>query len=131
MENCDAVNLSTVISSVMVLLNIFLNAVFIFGMFGVSAMGAEGAALATVLSIVVQMAWSTVFVTIKMKKLWVGFCLKENFRKQEFVKRFWNKTAPMLLNELVWGGGFTMYSVIMGHLETCYVVFFRDCFYFF
>lgn len=118
MKNCDAVNLSTVISSVMVLLNIFLNAVFIFGMFGIPAMGAEGAALATVLSIIVQMAWSTAFVTIKMKKLRVGFCLKENFQEQELVKRFWNKTAPVLLNELVWGGGFTMYSVIMGHLGT-------------
>lgn len=31
-------------------------------------------------------------------------------------KNFWEKVAPVLLNELIWGGGFTMYSVIMGHL---------------
>ena len=34
------------------------------------------------------------------------------------VERFWQKTAPVLLNELVWGGGFTMYSVVMGHMGT-------------
>lgn len=31
-------------------------------------------------------------------------------------KDFWHYTLPVLGNELVWGGGFTMYSVIMGHL---------------
>ena len=27
-------------------------------------------------------------------------------------------TTPLLLNQLGWGGGVTMYSVIMGHLGT-------------
>ena len=31
-------------------------------------------------------------------------------------KDFWKYTSPVLGNELVWGIGFTMYSVIMGHL---------------
>ena len=31
-------------------------------------------------------------------------------------KDFWHYTAPILGNELVWGCGFTMFSVIMGHL---------------
>lgn len=29
---------------------------------------------------------------------------------------FWKHTAPVLGNEIVWGVGFTMVSVIMGHL---------------
>ncbi len=34
MKNCDAVNMSTVISSATVIINILLNAVFIFGLLG-------------------------------------------------------------------------------------------------
>ena len=37
---------------------------------------------------------------------------------QPMRKEFWHYTFPVLGNELVWGGGFTMYSVIMGHLGT-------------
>ena len=32
--------------------------------------------------------------------------------------RFWQKAVPLLINNLAWGIGFSMYSVIMGHLGT-------------
>ena len=67
MKNCNAVNLSTVISSIAVILNIMLNAIFIFGLFGVPAWGIRGAALATVLATGVQMIWCIIYVAIKMK----------------------------------------------------------------
>lgn len=112
MKNCDAVNLSTLISSTMVVLNIFLNAVFIFGLFGFPALKIQGAALATVTATAVQTLWSVVYVHLKMKQ--VRIHLRE--RHRNLSKRFWEKVTPVLLNELIWGGGFTMYSVIMGHL---------------
>lgn len=114
MKNCGAVNLSTVISSVTVILNIFLNAVFIFGLLGFPAMGIRGAAVATVTATAIQTIGSVVYVKVKMKSI------KLHLSRQEraFTKKFRDKTAPVLLNELIWGGGFTMYSVIMGHLGT-------------
>ncbi|WP_330695592.1 MATE family efflux transporter [Parablautia intestinalis] len=57
MKNCNAVNLSTIISSMTVVLNIVFNAVFIFGLFGAAAMGIRGAALATLLATAIQMNW--------------------------------------------------------------------------
>ena len=114
MKNCNAVNLSTTISSMTVVLNIILNAVFIFGLFGVPVMGILGAALATVLATAVQMVWCIGYVMIKMKRLKIH----QLKRDRDLTKKFWEKVAPVLLNELIWGGGFTMYSVIMGHLGT-------------
>lgn len=114
MKNCGAVNLSTLISSITVVLNILLNAVFIFGLLGFSAMGIKGAALATVTATALQAIGCAVYVNVKMK------CLMFSLQRPEkdLIKRFRDKTVPVLLNELVWGGGFTMYSVIMGHLGT-------------
>lgn len=114
MKNCNAVNSSTSIGSITVALNIFLNAVLIFGLLGFPALGIQGAALATVIATFVQMLWCTVYVIIKMKPL------KLHVRKRNsgLTKKFWKKVTPVLLNELIWGVGFTMYSVIIGHLGT-------------
>lgn len=112
MKNCGAVGMSTFLSMVAVILNIVLNAVFIFGLCGVPRMGIQGAALATVIATVIQAAWSFGYVIIKRKQV--------QFLKARISSGLWKgfreKTAPVLFNELAWGGGFTMYSVILGHM---------------
>ena len=114
MKNCGAVNMSTLINGVMVILNIALNAVFIFGLSGFPKMGIKGAALATVLATVVQFMWSVGYVLCRIRA--VKFSLRSCEKK--LFGRFWQKAVPLLINNLAWGIGFSMYSVIMGHLGT-------------
>ena len=114
MKNCGAVNMSTLINGVMVILNIVLNAVFIFGLSGFPKMGIKGAALATALATVVQFLWSVGYVLCRIRA--VKFSLRSCEKK--LFGRFWQKAVPLLINNLAWGIGFSMYSVIMGHLGT-------------
>lgn len=114
MKNCGAVNMSTLINGGMVILNIALNAVFIFGLSGFPKMGIKGAALATVLATVVQFLWSVGYVLCRIRA--VKFSLRSCEKK--LFGRFWQKAVPLLINNLAWGIGFSMYSVIMGHLGT-------------
>ncbi|MDE5737613.1 MAG: MATE family efflux transporter [Oscillospiraceae bacterium] len=113
MKICDKAKLSSLIGSIGVILNIILNACLIFG----ANMGIKGAGVATVLANIFQV----IFVLIVMLQ---GKCPKLNLKKMlcfsnsELHRDYWKYTTPLLLNQLGWGGGVTMYSVIMGHLGT-------------
>lgn len=116
MKNSGLAAKSMVISSTAAGLNIILNAVLIYGLFGAPRMEAAGAAAATALSRVAELAW--VLLELRKKgriKIRLRYILHPD---QPMRKEFWHYTFPVLGNELVWGGGFTMYSVIMGHLGT-------------
>ncbi len=117
MKVCDKAKLSSLIGSLSVVVNIILNACLIFGLGFFPKLGIEGAALATVLARVFE----TVFVLIVVVK---GKCIKLDVKlifrlESKFLHRdYWRYTAPLLINQIGWGGGVTMYSVIMGHLGT-------------
>ena len=114
MKNTDRVLKSTVISSVAMILNIILNTIFIFGIGKIPKMGIIGVAIATVTSRVIELIWiigeSLKKDRIKLKRKYLLY--DDKILRQDF----WKYTLPVLGNELVWGCGFTMYSVIMGHL---------------
>lgn len=114
MKNCGKAFISMVISSVSVVMNIVLNAILIFGYFGAPKMGIAGAALATVISKGFEVGW-LVFLSFRKD----GIRLKTRYlvrTNKQLRKDFWKHTLPVFGNQMVWGIGFTMYSVIMGHL---------------
>jgi len=115
MKVCDRPGLSSLIGSLAVVINIILNAMFIFGFYAIPAMGIKGAALATVIARIFEVAFVVgIILTRRCVKLKIGWMIR--IKSKTLHKDYWHYTTPILLNQLGWGGGVTMYSVIMGHL---------------
>ena len=101
---------SAVISAVAIVTDLILNAVFIFGLLGLPAMGAKGAALTTIFSRTLELILAWRLSVLQPEKADV-------FRPARALQReFWHYSAPVLTNAMVWGLGVTTYSVIIGHL---------------
>lgn len=114
LKNTGKATTSSLISSVSVVVNIVLNAILIFGLLGFPKMEIAGAALATVIARVIELAWC---ILETAKKDRVKLKLQNILHDDKQLRHdFWQYTRPVLGNEFVWGVGFTMYSVIMGHL---------------
>lgn len=116
LRSIEKVMVSTVMNVLAFSLNIFLNAVFIFGLFGAPKLGAMGVALATSLSRLTELAACIVFsfysrdIKLDLKYLFV----KNKALFSDFVRL----SLPALGNDIIWSVGFSMYSVILGHLGT-------------
>lgn len=114
MKNSGRTAKSTIYGSVEVVINIGFNVIFIFGLAGFPAMGIAGAALATTVSRALELLL-TIYENMHRSLVCVRLKYIRNSSKK-LKKDFWHYTTPVLGNELVWGCGFTMFSVIMGHL---------------
>lgn len=114
MKNTGDAMKSMAIGSSSVVINIFLNAALIFGLLFFPEMGIAGAALATSVSKLVEMLWAYAESLGENRiRLHMKYCFEAD---RLLARDYWKYTTPMLGDYLVWGCGFTMYSVIMGHL---------------
>lgn len=114
LRSIGRVSISTVISVITLLLNVALNAVFIFGLFGAPKLGIVGVAIATSTSRVVQLIVCLV-VSARSQDIKLKFSMM--FQKNRVLQKdFFRMAIPAMLNDVVWGTAFSMYSVIMGHM---------------
>ena len=105
---------SATVSSIAVVINIILNAVFIFGIFGLPKMEAEGAALATVIARIIELILAIVI--FKQSKC-LDYSILDVFKFDgKLEKEFWKVSKNLIFNEFVWGAGITIYSIVIGHL---------------
>ncbi|MCR4586977.1 MAG: MATE family efflux transporter [Lachnospiraceae bacterium] len=114
MKVTDHPSTTALISSCAVLLNILLNGVLIFGLFGIPAMGARGAALATLIARIIELIWA---VAISYKKGYMHPDFSRLFARNPLLAKDFRKCyLPLIGGGLFWGVGFTSYTAIMGHL---------------
>ena len=114
LRSISRVTVCTILSVITFSLNILLNAVFIFGLFGAPKLGAVGVAAATSISRLVQLAGCfLISLTSKDVKLDLRYIfIKNTLLFQDFVRL----SLPALANDVIWGLAFSTYSVILGHL---------------
>lgn len=97
-------------------LNILLNAVFIFGLFGAPKLGVTGVAIATASSRLIQLI-ACVIVSLLSKDVKLN-PIYMFIRSKTLLNDFIHLSLPALGNDLSWSVAFSMYSVILGHLGT-------------
>ena len=114
LRSIGKVTISTALNAVAFPLNILLNAVFIFGLFGAPKLGVMGVAIATSTSRVVELL-GCILVSARMKEIKLD--LRYMFiRNKILFTDFIKLSLPALGNDIAWGLAFSMYSVIIGHL---------------
>lgn len=112
LRSIGRVAISTALNCVAFVGNIILNAVFIFGLFGAPKLGATGVALATSISRLIELA---LCIVVSIKSEDVKLKLSYMFLKHKVLfADFMKMSMPALLNDIIWGLGFSMYSVIIG-----------------
>lgn len=106
--------LTAKISALSVVMNIGLNAVLIFGLLGMPAMGVAGAAAATLISRCVELLCCIVFARSNRTP---GLDVTRIFHRNAMIEKdYWKCLLPLLGAGLFWGVGFSAYSAFMGHL---------------
>ena len=94
--------------------NTFLNYVLIFGKFGAPAMGVTGAAAATLASRVVEFAVALGYALLNKRiPLCPAYILRPG---RDILRRFLKYSLPVVCNETLWSTGFSLLTVIMGHM---------------
>lgn len=115
MRSIERVKIGTAVFAGSLVANVVLNAIFIFGLLGVPAMGVRGAALATLLSRCLE------FLIV----LYYLFLVNRQVRLRKYYLFHWDSlllrdflvlSIPVVLNETLWGAGMSANAAILGQL---------------
>lgn len=105
---------SVMISIVTLITDVVLDLFLIYGLAGVPKLGANGSAYSTVVVELIGLVWCIVesHRGDSIRPDWQGFKWSSSAVTKDFMKL----SLPMLGSSLAWGLGFSMHSLIMGHL---------------
>lgn len=115
LRSLGQVRVSMALNILAFVMNVLLNASFIFGLFGFPKLGAVGVAIATAVSRAAELTGCL----IVSRKSDIRLDLRYMFlRSRVLFGDFIRLSLPALANDVIWSIGFSMYSVILGHLGT-------------
>ena len=119
MRSVERVVISTMVYLFGLFCNVGLNAVFIFGLLGFPAMGVSGAALATLITRLLELVIVLVY---SQKNPVVRFRIKDIFVRDKLLfKDFLQFSIPVTINEMMWGLGTSVNAMIIGHMGSTVV----------
>ena len=112
----EQVRIPMITSGIAAALNAVLNYIFIFGAFGLPAMGVAGAGLATAISSLLN---PLMMLLLSVKKRTIVIApLKKIFDIKGFLKPYWSRALPVLLNELFWSLSVVGMNMVFGRMGT-------------
>ena len=108
------------------IINVFLNYTLIFGHFGAPAMGVAGAAVATLISRIIEM--TILILSVYVGKGALAASLKELTDVTfEYFKRTYRTILPVVLNDMCWGLASLVYIAVYGRMGTQAVASIQIC----
>lgn len=111
--------LGMICSSISLGINIILNYIFIFGKFGMPALGASGAALATVISRIIELILLVNYVYFMKRDYELRFTFKDiKSINKNLVSIYISKSMPTFLNDTLWAFGTVLYAVAYSRAGT-------------
>lgn len=114
MRSVETARIGLYISLMSLVVNVSLNYVFIFGHLGFPAMGVRGAAVATLISRIMEMCASVGYVFFVDKKL--GFGLRDLFHTdRQLLKDFIRYGLPVIGGQVVWSVNMLANTKILGY----------------
>ena len=116
MRSVEVARIGLFVSTVSLVSNVSLNYALIFGKFGLPKMGIEGAALATVISRVIECAFMVFYVLVVDKKLKLkisDFLHSDRLIRRDFIKY----GLPLIAGQAVWSINMMANSAILGRFS--------------
>lgn len=120
LKSIERVTISTIIYGSSLLINIVVNSVLIFGLFGFPQMGIRGAAIGTLIARIVELLILLYYIRRFRPEVRVRW---ENILHRDRVmwKDFLYYASPVILNEVLWGVGYSANTAIVGRLGSSVV----------
>ena len=101
-------------------INIGANWIFIFGKFGVPAMGIEGAAIGTLISRIFEFAYNFGYFILIDKK--IAYRVKDFFSKfNDMMRDYLTISIPVLISDMILGFGTSAVAMVMGRIGNVFV----------
>jgi len=117
LRSTNNVRLPLKVTVIAISMNTFFNWILIFGHLGFKAMGVEGAAIATVMARTFECFF--MIYLVNKYKLPPSGTPKQIFRfSKTMTKKFAVIAFPVVLNEILWSTGVTMYAAVYGRMGT-------------
>lgn len=120
MRSIERVIIATTVYSISLVVNIGINAILIFGLFGFPELGIRGAAIGTLISRMLELS-IVFFYAFRINKD-IRMKIRNIIHLDKLLVQDYIKYAmPVIINEMIWGLGFSAHSVVIGNLGSAAV----------
>lgn len=116
-RNIGKTQVSMAVTCLSMIVKITVNYIFIYGAFGFPRLGIQGAALGTVFTRLFELLFYCTYIILSKN---IVFQTMGNFFhfNRNTIKAFTGKVIPLIINEIMWSLGTTIYFIVYGYSGT-------------